>query len=134
MTAIDITTLEASIEALIQQQVAAYEARLREALGRRLAPRRAASQRQKTGLSTASSRRQAAAPRRSAEELRALGDAFFSAVAASPGETMTTLAAGLGLRTKDLERPVLRLKREERVKTVGERNHTRYYPMTARSA
>ncbi|NOY94595.1 MAG: hypothetical protein GXP55_25740, partial [Deltaproteobacteria bacterium] len=36
MTNLDIATLEASVEALIQQQVAAYEGQLREALGRKL--------------------------------------------------------------------------------------------------
>jgi len=37
MTNLDIATLETSVEALIRQQVAAYEAQLREALGRKLA-------------------------------------------------------------------------------------------------
>jgi hypothetical protein len=34
MTAMDMTALEASVEALIQQRLAAYEAQLREALAR----------------------------------------------------------------------------------------------------
>ena len=34
MTTIHITTLEASVEALIQQQLAAYELQVREALAR----------------------------------------------------------------------------------------------------
>ncbi len=134
MTTIDITTLEASVEALIRQQVAVYETQLREALGRKLARAQGASSGQKTTRSTALPKRCASpAPRRSPEELQALDERFLSAVDAAPGETMATLAAKLGLRAKDLERPVLRLKREGRVKTVGERNRTRYYALTPRS-
>ncbi len=135
MTAIDITTLSASVEALIQHQVAAYEAQLREALGRKLTPGRTTGTRQKSARSTAASKRGASAsPRRLPAELKALGERFFSAVEVTPGETMTTLAAGLGLRPQELERPVLGLKREGRVKTVGERNRTRYFALTPRSA
>ena len=64
----------------------------------------------------------------------ALAERFFSAVDTAPGETMATLAAVLGSGAKELERPVLRLKREGRIKTVGERNRTRYYVLTPRSA
>jgi hypothetical protein len=47
MTAIDITALEASVEALIQQQLAAYEAQLREALARTLSKARPTAPRRK---------------------------------------------------------------------------------------
>jgi len=135
MATIDITTLEASVEALIRQQVAAYEAQLRETLGRRLASVGGASSRRKAARSTASPKRcTAPAARRPPKELEALAERFFSAVEAAPGETMVTLAAGLGLGAQEFERPVLRLEREGRLKTVGERNRTRYYPLTPRSA
>lgn len=135
MTTIDITTLEASVEALIRQQVVAYEARLREALGRKLASVGGALSRRKAARSTPRPKRcTSPAPRRPPEELLALAERFFSAVEATPGETMVTLAAGLGLRAQELERPVLGLKREGRVRTIGERNRTRYYPVTPRSA
>ena len=42
---------------------------------------------------------------------------------------MMTLAARLGLRAQELERPVVRLRKAGRIKTVGERSRTRYYPM-----
>ncbi len=131
MTTIDITTLEASVEALIQQQLAAYEAQLREALGRKLTTGRRGTPRRKRTKSTAA---RSGAPRRTTEELEALAERFFSAVESTPGETMMTLAAGLGLRAQELERPVLRLKKAGRIKTVGERSRTRYYPMTARAS
>ena len=135
MTAIDITTLEASVEALIRQQVATFEAQLRETLGRRLSSAGNVPSRRKAARSRASPRRSSApTPRRSPEELMALAERFFSAVDTAPGETMATLAAVLGSGAKELERPVLRLKREGRIKTVGERNRTRYYVLTPRSA
>ena len=133
MTTIDITTLEASVEALIQQQVAVYEARLREALGRKLSTGRSSrsSRRKKRTKSTAA---KSGARRRTPDELQALAERFFSAVESAPGETMMTLAARLGLRAQELERPVVRLRKAGRIKTVGERSRTRYYPMTVRAA
>jgi len=134
ITNLDITTIEASIEALIRQQVAAFEAQLRETLGRRLsAAGKPPSGRKATRSKRSRKRASAPVPRRSTEELKILADQFFDAVVKAPGETMATLAAGLGLRGKELERPVSRLKREGRIKTVGERNRTRYYPLTPRA-
>lgn len=130
MTTIDITTLEASVEALIKQQVAAYEAQLREALGRKLTRERPSSSRRKRARSAAKS----GAPRRTSEALEALADKFIAAVESMPGETMLTLAPQLGLSAQELERPVARLRKVGRIKTVGERSRMRYYPMTARAA
>jgi hypothetical protein len=69
------------------------------------------------------------APRRAPEELAALGERFYSAVCATPGETMTFLAAQLGTTPRRLQRPVAHLKRAGRVRSVGERSHTRYFPL-----
>lgn len=134
MTAIDITTLEASVEALIQQQVAAYEAQLREALGRKLASGRGRSSRKAGRRATSPKRSAPATTRRTAEELEELAVRFFEAVEAAPGETMSTLAPKLGLQPKELERPVQRLKKAGRIRTVGERSQMRYYPMPKRTA
>jgi hypothetical protein len=131
MTAFDITTIEASVEALIRQQVAAYEAQLREALARTLATPRSASSRRTASRPKAAPKRSAARERpRAPEELEALAELFFAAVEAAPGETMMTHAAKLGLRTQELRQPVLRLKQAGRIKSVGEQHRTRYYPMT----
>lgn len=133
MTTIDITTLEASVDALIQQEVAKFEAQLRETLGRRLAGRVGASRKPKRRAGTAK-RPTPAAPRRTAEELEALAMQFLAAVEATPGEGMSTLAPQLGLTAKELERPVQRLKTAGRIKTVGERSRMRYYPVPAPAA
>lgn len=133
MTNLDITTLEASVEALIQQEVAAYEARLREALGRTLsgAPSKKRTA-PKRGASTRRSR--ATGARRTPAEVEALSTRLLAAVESAPGETMTTLAASLTLATAELSLPASQLKKAGRVKTVGERSRMRYYPMTPQAA
>jgi hypothetical protein len=134
MTTIDITTLEASVEALIQQQVAAYEASLREALGRRLAADGGRSSPRRTRRSEGPKRRQPAGPRRTTAELEALGERLLKAVEATPGETMMTLAQRLGIRAREFQRPVQLLRRTGRIRMVGQRSQARYYPMTPRTA
>ena len=68
-------------------------------------------------------------PRRSAEELEALGEQLYDAVCAMPGETMMVLAAKLAVLPRQLQIPAERLKRAGRVRTVGQRQYTRYFPM-----
>jgi hypothetical protein len=95
MTAIDITALEASVEALIQQQLAAYEAQLREALARTLSKARpTAPRRKETKPKTAPARRASSTQRRSADEIDAFAERLFAAVESAPGETMAVLAPG----------------------------------------
>ena len=71
------------------------------------------------------------APRRAVEEVVALGEAFYAALRGSPGETMATLASQVGASPRALQVAVARLKRAGRVRAVGQRQFTRYFPMTA---
>jgi hypothetical protein len=130
----DITALEASVEALIQQQLAAYEAQLREALARTLSKARPSSPRGNEVKQKATpARRASSTQRRSADEIDAFAERLFEAVESAPGETMAVLAPRLGVSAKELERPAARLKKAGQIRTVGERSRMRYYPM-ARSA
>jgi hypothetical protein len=70
------------------------------------------------------------APRRAVEEVVALAEAFYAALRRSPGETMATLAAQVGASPRALQVAVARLKRAGRVRAVGQRQFTRYFPMT----
>jgi len=70
------------------------------------------------------------APRRAVEEVEALAEAFYAALRRSPGETMATLAAQTGASPRALHVAVARLKRAGRVRAVGQRQFTRYFPMT----
>ena len=79
--------------------------------------------------------RQPAAPRtpsssrRSSAEILELEEKFLQAVWATPGEAMSVLIAGMGVSPSQLQVPIARLKKAGRVKTVGERQFTRYFPI-----
>jgi hypothetical protein len=74
------------------------------------------------------------APRRAVEEVVALGERFYAALCRSPGEPMTTLAPQVGASPRALQVAVTRLKRAGRVRAVGQRQGTRYFPMTTTPA
>lgn len=132
MTAIDISVLEASVEALIQQQVAAYEAQLREKLAAQLSRSGRPRPTKKPVRTTTSTKRSPMAPRRTQEEIEALAERFHAAVEASPGETMLTYSASLDLSARELEQPVLHLRKAKRIRTIGERSRMRYFAMVPR--
>ena|SRR6478609_7785196 len=72
--------------------------------------------------------------RRNRAELAALGDKLHEAVCANPGETMAALALLLETPTQELHRPMAHLKRLDKVRHVGERHLTRYFPLEACAA
>jgi hypothetical protein len=67
--------------------------------------------------------------RRAPEELVALGERFYTVLCQRPGETMTTLAPQVGVAPRALQVAVARLRRDGRVRVIGKKQHTRYYPM-----
>jgi predicted Zn-dependent protease len=82
--------------------------------------------------SSKSSRRKsvrASARRRSREELAALEERLYEAIRRHPGETMTVIASVVGATARELNRPAMVLRREGRVRSVGRRQYTRYFPM-----
>ena len=101
------------------------------------ASRRAAADAVQRAFSSASSspRSKTARPttrangrRRPPTEVAALGERLYEAVCAQPGETMSVLAAELGMTPRELHRPMAVLKRAGRVRSVGARHQTRYFP------
>ena len=72
--------------------------------------------------------------RRDLAEVAGLRDRLHAAVCASPGETMAALAAQLGTSASELHLPMAHLKRLGKVRHVGERNFTRYFPLEASAA
>ena len=70
--------------------------------------------------------------RRSVAELSALGERLHEAVCGHPGEAMSVLAPALGKTPRELQRPMTVLKRAGRVRSVGQRHQTRYFPTVAR--
>lgn len=115
-------TLEAKVarvvrEHLDQQQVA-VKAALEQAFGLPVTPR-------------GRPRRRASYVRRPSHEVGELAERLFQAVKACPGETMTVLAARVGGKPRALHRPMMHLKATGRVRSAGERNFTRYFPMAS---
>jgi len=80
--------------------------------------------------SAAPSSRQGA--RRPSEEIGALSERFYEALCRSPGEKMAVLAPMIGATARDLNRPMLVLKRAGRIRSVGTKHATRYFPMAPR--
>ncbi len=69
--------------------------------------------------------------KRPSEDIAALGERFYTAVCARPGETMTILAADVGASARELHRSVTLLRRANRIRSVGTRHLTRYFPMAS---
>lgn len=125
MTTKSPETLEAKVERLVREHLAKQQLAAKAALERAFA-----------GPTTprTSVRRRTPSRRRAREEVAELAQRLFEAVKACPGETMTVIAPRVGEKPRALERPMKHLKAAGRVRTAGERNFTRYFPMTATRA
>ena len=77
---------------------------------------------------SAASRRGA---RRASDEIGTLSERVYEILCQMPGERMTVLAPAVGATARELHRPMTLLKRAGRVRSVGTRHATRYFP-TAR--
>jgi hypothetical protein len=67
--------------------------------------------------------------RRSPEEMAKLSERLYDAVCANPGETMSVIAPVVGANPRELQPVAARLRRDGRIRTVGQRRFTRYFPM-----
>ncbi len=67
--------------------------------------------------------------RRSPEELSDLCERLYQKIDEQPGEGMAAYAEALAVAARDLGVVVRRLKKTGRVRTVGERDRMRYFPM-----
>lgn len=67
--------------------------------------------------------------RRDPEEVAALAERLFAAVCAHPGEGMGVLAQEVGSTARKLHRPMTNLKRAGRIRSVGKKHLTRYFPL-----
>lgn len=66
--------------------------------------------------------------RRAPHEVETLAEKLYQQVCAKPGEPMLVFAAELGATARELHRPMMTLKRAGRVRSVGQRHRTRYFP------
>lgn len=122
MTTKTIDNLGQQIEQLVREHLAAQQQAVTAAVQRAFAAARPRGR-------VPSARTGEARRRRGADEMSELAERVYQAVRAQPGETMTTLAAQLGLPPRSLNRPMFHLKGEGRVRSAGQRHLTRYFPM-----
>lgn len=127
MTTTTIEGLQRQIEQLVREHVAGQQravmAAVQRAFGLEAAPKREPTTR-------ANKQR-----RRGLGEMSDVQERLYEAVSANPGETITTIAAHVGQPARALNRPMLHLRREGRVRSAGQRHLTRYFPMaTAKSS
>jgi hypothetical protein len=113
------------IEHLVREHIAASRKAAQEAVERAFASAEAVAVPMRARRGTPSQGQK----RRASAELVVLGERFYKAVCAKPGEMMTVLAAEVGASARDLHRSVALLKRAGRVRAVGNRSLTRYFPM-----
>jgi len=121
------------IEQLVSEHIAASRRAVQEAVERAFATAEGkpvvAARGARRARSGAESRK-----RRGAADLAALGERFFGVVCAKPGETMAVLATEVGASARELHRAVMGLKRSGRVRVIGQRSQTRYFPRASGAA
>ena len=66
--------------------------------------------------------------------MSALSERLYAAICAHPGAAMCVLAAEVGATARELNRPATQLRRAGRVRSVGQRQSTRYFPMATKPA
>jgi hypothetical protein len=88
----------------------------------------------KTTKPSASPSRRTSGTRRTPEEVADLGARLYERVRARPGESMVVFAAELEMPVRDLQRPMTLLKRDGRVRSVGQRHLMRYFPAVGSKA
>lgn len=121
-----IENLSEGIERLVREHVAAIHASARAAIERAFTSTVASGTKAR-----AQRAKRATGQKRAAADIAALGERFYVAVSAKPGETMVVLAREVGVSARELHRSVTLLRRAGRVRAVGHRRFTRYFPTAA---
>jgi len=119
------------IERLVQEHIAASRKTAQQAVERAFGLGAVVPSGTRRGSRTSAS---GSSKRRSPEEIAAQGECLYQAVCAKPGETMTVLMADVGGSARELQRPMALLKLAGRVRSVGARHLTRYFPMVNEAA
>jgi hypothetical protein len=112
------------IEEMVREHIAASRKAAQDAVERAFASAAAAPTRAARRCAPSQNQKH-----RASAELVALGERFYEAVCAKPGEMMTVLATEVGASARELHRSVTLLRRAGRVRAVGTRSLTRYFPM-----
>jgi hypothetical protein len=114
------------IEQMVAEHIAATRKAAQEAVGRAFGEASPAPRPRVAAGAAASGRN---GKRRASADLVALGERFYGVLCRRPGEPMAVLAAEVGATAQELHRAVARLRQAGRVRAVGERSRTRYFPL-----
>jgi acyl-CoA reductase-like NAD-dependent aldehyde dehydrogenase len=128
MTNKTIEHLEKQIAQLVSEHIAVLRATATAAV------ERAFSSATATPVKASAPRQRASGRRRPPAEVAGLAERLYEAVRANPGETMEIIAAHVGEPVRALNRPMIQLKSSGRVRSAGQRQFTRYFPMTSKAA
>lgn len=124
-----------AIESLVASYIESVRDAAEQAVARGLVSREASKRRPSPATHTTSATsRSTTPPRRTATELEDVCDALSERVRAQPGASMVELAEQMGADAGSLGRPMAKLRAAGRVRTVGQRHLTRYYPTVVRAA
>lgn len=130
------STLELAdaIESLVASYVNSVRESAQQAVERAIANPITSTRPSSPATKRATAKSRPIAARRTPAELEEICDGLYERVRAQPGVSMVELAEQLGSNTRSLERPMTKMKAAGRVRCVGQRNLTRYYPAVVRAA
>ncbi len=130
------STLELAdaIESLVASYMDSVRGAAEQAVARAIDKPVGSTRRSSSATRTTSTKSQPTTARRTATELEQVCDALCEQVRAQPGTSMVELAEQMGADTRSLQRPMAKLKVSGRVRSVGQRHLTRYYPAVVRPA
>jgi len=122
-----------AIESLVASYIDEVRHAAQQALERSLS-RRGATGRRTKGNGDRPPAAKLATKRRTTAELDEACEQLWALVRARPGESIATLAEEMGAAPGSLQRPMAKLRTQGRVRSVGERHLTRYFPAVVRTA
>jgi hypothetical protein len=133
MTTTSFANLNLRIEQLVHEYIAACRHEAQQALERAFAVAATSNNASKGKIGGKSATRvgsvKGEARRRTRQELDDMGEALYQAICAQPGETMAVLAHHLQVRANELHLPMTKLRDAKRLRSVGQRHLTRYFPL-----
>lgn len=124
------TELVGAIEDLVDAFMADVRMSAREAIEHAFSRASAKGQKRIAKVSTKSS----AAARRTDAQVSQMCDDIFEVLRANPGVPMAVLVEKMNVPGRLLNYPMARLKFSGRIRKVGRRQSTRYYPVIGRSS
>ena len=123
-----------AIESLVASYINEVRQAVQHAVERSLSRPMAAGRRSKKGNDDGSPAPESTSKRRTAAQLEQTCEQLCALVRARPGESIAVLAEEMGESAMTLQRPMAKLRTEGRVRSVGERHMTRYFPAVVRAA